>query len=84
MLYPTNQTDQQCMHNSTKVSSTDWDRLNKDFSREELCVALTSIQNGKSPSMDGLPYEFYNIMWDTIGDDFCCLASQVLTVGRLS
>lgn len=34
--------------------------------------------------MDGLPCEFYKAMWDTIGDEFCRLASKVFSFGRLS
>jgi len=29
--------------------------------------------------MDGLPCEFYKFVWDTIGDDFSCLAFEVFS-----
>lgn len=35
------------------------------------------------PNMDGPPCEFYKTMWDTIGDDICCLVSEVFSSSRL-
>lgn len=67
-----------------KVSSRAWDRLDRDFLKEELFGTLTLMKNGKALGMDGLPCEFSKAMWNIIGDDFCCLASQVITSGRLS
>jgi len=58
--------------------------LDNDFSKEVLFDTHTSMQNGKPSSMDGLHCEFYKAMWDTIGDDFCCLASEVFSFGGLS
>jgi hypothetical protein len=70
-----------CLH---KVSSCDWNMLDIIFLREELYVALTSMQNVKSLCMDGLPFEFFEAMSDTIGDDFCCLAFEVFASCHLS
>lgn len=67
-----------------KVSCGDRDRLDREFSKEELFAASSSMQNGKSRGMDGLPCEFYKVMWDTTGDDFCSLASEDFASGRLS
>ena len=53
-----------------KVSIGDQDRLDNDFSKEELFSTLCSMQNGKSPSMNGFPCEFYKVMWDIVGYDF--------------
>jgi hypothetical protein len=35
--------------------------------------ALNSMKNDKSMCIDGLPCEFFKAMWDTIGDEFCCM-----------
>ena len=51
-----------CRVVSYKVSSGDQDKLDRDFLRKELYVALTSMQNGMSLGMDGLPCEFYKAM----------------------
>ena len=31
--------------------------------------ALIKTEQGKSPGLDGLPYEFYTAFWDTLGED---------------
>ena len=41
------------------ISTGDQYKLDKDFMKEELFVDLSSMQNGKSPGIDGLPCEFY-------------------------
>jgi hypothetical protein len=46
-----------------KVSVVDHDRLDKDFTKDKLFVALCLMKNGKSPGIDGLPCEFYKAMW---------------------
>jgi hypothetical protein len=48
--------------------------LDRDFLWEELYATLISMQKGKLSGMDGLPHNFCEAMWDTIGDDFYCLA----------
>jgi hypothetical protein len=49
-----------------KVSSGDWDQLDRDFLRDELFTGLSTMQNGKSLRHDGLPCEFYKAMWDSM------------------
>ena len=36
------------------------------ISEEECAKAIKSMQNGKSPGTDGLPVEFYKILWKTL------------------
>jgi hypothetical protein len=36
------------------------------ISEEECVKAIKSMQNGKSPGIDGLPVEFYKIFWKNI------------------
>lgn len=67
-----------------QVSVGDRDRLDSDFTKDELFAALCSMQNGKSPGMDGLPCEFYKAMWDTVGDDFRILASEAFSLGHFT
>lgn len=40
-----------------KVSVVDHDRLDRDFTKDDLFVALCSMKNGKSPGIDRLPCE---------------------------
>ena len=42
----------------------------KELTFEELENIVKMSPNGKSPGLDGLPYEFYKSMWDIIGGDF--------------
>ena len=67
-----------------KVSVVDHDRLDRYFTEEELFAALSSVNNGKSHGLDGIPCEFYKVIWDTIGDDFCHMTSEAFSVGCLS
>ena len=46
----------------SNISIGDQDNLDGDFMKEEFFAALSSMQNGKSPGIDGLPCEFYKAM----------------------
>ena len=47
------------------------ERLTKELSYEEVkYIVLKECDHNKSPGLDGLPYEFYQITWDIIGRDF--------------
>ena len=56
-----------------KVSLSNRDKLDGNFIKEELFVALSSMLIGESSSINGLPCEFYKVIWDTVRDDFCSL-----------
>lgn len=64
-----------------KVSVVDHDRLDREFTKDELFATLCSMKNGKSPGMDGLPCEFYKAMWDNVGDYFCGLVFDAFSTG---
>ena len=53
-----------------KVFIGDQDKLDNEFSKEELFSTLCSMQNGKCPSINGFPCDFYKVMWDIVGYDF--------------
>jgi len=42
------------------------EQLSSPISREEISTALRSTKNGKTPGLDGLPYEFYKKFQDTL------------------
>ena len=45
--------------------------LVKDLSYEEIKnIVKKDCDHNKSPGLDGLPYEFYQVTWDIIGNDF--------------
>ena len=45
-------------------------KLVSNVSKLEIEDAVKSCPNGKSPGLDGLPYEFYKSTFDVIGDEF--------------
>ena len=46
------------------------DRLDNEFSKEELFSTLCSMQNGKSSSINGFHCDLYKVMCDIVGYDF--------------
>ena len=44
--------------------------LVKEVTHKEIGEIVKSCPNGKSPGLDGIPYEFYKVMWEVIGRDF--------------
>lgn len=67
-----------------KALISDWDRLDKALKKNELFVALFSMQNGKFLGINGLSCEFYKELWGTVGDEFCSLAHEVFSISNLS
>ena len=53
-----------------KLSDSDREMLHVDVCFEELSEIIKKCDNNKSPGLDGLPYEFYNMVWPVIGEDF--------------
>ena len=45
-------------------------KLVRELTMDELEVTVKTLPNGKSPGLDGIPYEFYKYMWEVIGRDF--------------
>lgn len=72
-----------CMVVRQRVFSGNWDMLDHDLTRDELYATLLSMQNGKFLRLDGLLGEFYKSLWNSIGDDFCCIALEVFASNGL-
>lgn len=49
----------------------------------EIENALMSMENGKSPGIDGLPVEFYKVFWDCVGEDLLAVLRECLEEGCL-
>lgn len=62
----------------------DRDRLDVVLSKVELFEALTSMKNGKSPGIYGLPCELFKAMCNTIGEHLCCLANEAFSSSTLT
>ena len=53
------------------LSQESREALIKKLSLEEIKhIVLKECDANKSPGLDGLPYEFYQVTWDIIGEDF--------------
>ena len=54
-------------------------RLVRDLTYEEVKQLVKECPTGRSPGLDGLPYEFYKATWDVIGQDFTEVLKAQLT-----
>lgn len=50
----------------------------------ELSTALKGMGTNKSPGDDGIPYEFYNSFWKTLGPIFLKMFVKILEMGKLT
>ena len=61
-----------------RLSPVDRGSLEAVVTEEELYKALTEAKKGKVPGFDGLPYEFYLTMWNTIKGDLLEILNHTL------
>lgn len=66
-----------------KISKNANVKLCKGLTTIELYGALQSMENGKVPGIDGIPFEFYKAFWGTIGEDLQAVLSDSLAGGLL-
>lgn len=62
-----------------KDSIVDHDSLEKDFTNGEVFIDSNYLQNGKSPRVNGVPYDFYKAMWDIVTYHINHLASNTFS-----
>ncbi|XP_077060974.1 uncharacterized protein LOC143713527 [Siphateles boraxobius] len=65
-----------------KVKSPDV-LLSQDFTLLEMHKALKGFKKGKSPGLDGLPFEFYLTFWDILAHDLLTVFKELETLDRL-
>ena len=53
-------------------------RLVREMTYDEVKQIVKDCPSGRSPGLDGLPYEFYKATWDVIGEDFTEVISTQL------
>ena len=58
------------LNNLGKLSDSDRDKLHVDVKFEELDDIIKKCDSNRSPGLDGIPYEFYKVVWPIIGEDF--------------
>ena len=61
-----------------RLSPADRGDLEAVVTEEELYDALIGAKKGKVPGFDGLPYEFYLTMWDTMKGDLLEIINHIL------
>ena len=66
-----------------KLSDVERDKLYEDISYEDISEIVKNCENNKSPGLDGLPYEFYKVVWSVIGQDFVMILQCQLDRLRL-
>jgi hypothetical protein len=58
--------------------------LAKPLDKLEVLEAVRASPKGKSPGIDGIPYEFYKEYWDIVGEDMVGVLNEILQRGDLS
>lgn len=70
-------------HIRRKLSESEKMNIDGIIKKEEVLKALKEMSNNKSPGLDGLPSEFYKIMWNELGNDLSdtianvCLSDEI-------
>ena len=57
--------------------------LRRDITEKELFTAVADMAKGKAPGHDGIPIEFYQKLWSTIGGDFYKMILKGIEEGAL-
>ena len=57
--------------------------LEQEITVEELASAIRSMAKGKAPGHDGIPIEFFQLLWTTIGPDFYRMLRKGFDEGKL-
>lgn len=66
-----------------KLSESERESIEGIISKQEVLKALKSMKNNKSPGLDGLPREFYVIMWDEIGNELCDVIANICLMDKI-
>ena len=67
-----------------RLVASDANMLDGPITKDECVLALKAMANNKSPGLDGLTKEFYDILFPIIGDSFVCMINNSFSNGLLS
>ncbi|CAI5473197.1 unnamed protein product [Closterium sp. Yama58-4] len=57
-----------------RLPAAEAEELVRDWSEQEVRDAINALACGKSPGLDGIPNELFELHWDLLGDSFMRLA----------
>jgi hypothetical protein len=66
-----------------KISIDDRDELVREFSEEEVRMAVWECESSKSPGPDGVNFGFIKEFWDDIKEDFITVMGEFHSNGRM-
>ena len=58
------------------------EQLTKRLNKSEIKQAIYQMENDKSPGIDGIPIEFYNIFYDTLENDLIQQYNNILFIEK--
>ncbi|KAI4876412.1 hypothetical protein NFI96_020968 [Prochilodus magdalenae] len=74
--------EQSFLHRLPKLTRRSAEMLDRALSLDELYTALQGMENGRAPSIDGLPVEFYESFWSVLGQDVLDVFRASLVEGK--
>lgn len=57
--------------------------LSKEITVEELGGTITCMAKGKAPGHDGIPIEFFQKLWSTVGQNYLKMIQRGIEDGKL-
>ena len=70
--------------NLSKLSREANKKCEEKITKEECQNIIKTFQLGKTPGNDGLPIEFYNVFWSSIGEMVVESFNEAYEVGEMS
>ena len=59
-------------------------KLDAEINEKEILTAIKGMQNNKTPGIDGIPKEFYEVFWDIIKGKFLLVVNKIREFKRLT
>lgn len=65
------------------LSDEERDSVEGIITKDEIMIALKGMKNNKSPGLDGLPREFYVVMWHELGNELSDVIANICLMDQL-
>ncbi len=66
-----------------QITKGEKDRMNAGIEEEEVLEAVMEMAKDKSPGIDGLPVEFYQVFWELIKENFIQAMQKSMLEGKM-